>query len=82
MWSRLQAASGIQLSVLLIMLEADEDFCFAEIRTKHPKNYSAIITLSCSQGSEGPYIISALQEAFTYLKTLQTDRFMFSNSIK
>lgn len=82
MWSRLQAAPGIQLTDLLIMLEADEDFCFAEIRTKHPKNLSAIITLSYSQGKWRPYIFSALQEDFTYLKMLQTDKFMFPNSIK
>lgn len=39
MWSRLQAASGMQPTDLLIMPEADEDFCFPEITTKHPKNY-------------------------------------------
>lgn len=50
MWSRLQAAPGIQLTDLLIMLEADEDFCFAQIRTKHPKNLSAIINVVLFSG--------------------------------
>lgn len=77
MWSRLQPASGIQLTDLLIMPQVDEDFCFAEIRTKHPKNYSAIITLSYSQEKWGLCFAGSF-----YIFENATDRFMFPNSIK
>lgn len=69
MWSRLQVASGMQLTEASMRLETNENllFLYRDRNKKTPKNLPAI-TLSYSQGKWRPCILAALQEDFTYFK--------------